>query len=125
MAIYAAIMFIIAVLCPKDRWTHRTCEMFNVVFSIQSRNVRASQRIAASKAYQVQSTEVIGFAKGVLIRTFIGHWKEFGGINLSAFLFESVLSKESLHTYMASKAVQMKSRIQSANKLPTERFAAL
>lgn len=32
MTVYLAIVFIIAILCPKNSRTHRTCEMIYVVF---------------------------------------------------------------------------------------------
>ena len=44
MAIDFIFMLIVAVLRSKNRGTNRACEMFNVIFSIQGRNVRTTKR---------------------------------------------------------------------------------
>lgn len=43
VTVYFTLMLIIAVLCPKNRWTYRTSEMFDVIFPFQSRYIRTTQ----------------------------------------------------------------------------------
>lgn len=61
--------------------------MFDVILSIKSGDVRSTERILARETDQAQTLEVVSFAEGVLVGTFIGHREELGGNNFVAFLY--------------------------------------
>ena len=86
VAINVPLMFVIAVRGAKDGRAHRTSEVLNVVFPVESGNVRASQCLPASIAQQIESSEVICFAKWVLARRLFGNWEELRGYDLAALL---------------------------------------
>lgn len=60
--------------------------MLDVVFPVQSRDVRASQSLSTVKAQQVESLEIVGLAERVLTGRLVGHGKELGGDDFTAIL---------------------------------------
>lgn len=67
MAIDVPLVLIVRVLRAEQRRTSRTCEMVHVEFLIASSDVAASESRITLRTYEVQSTEVVSFAKGVLL----------------------------------------------------------
>lgn len=53
MAIHLAFMLIVGVLSTKHCRTHGASEMFNVIFAIQGRDIRAAQGTTAFMTQQV------------------------------------------------------------------------
>lgn len=53
MTIHVTVVFIVRVVLSKDRRTYRASKVFNVIFAIQSGNVRATQCSAAFRADKV------------------------------------------------------------------------
>lgn len=86
MAVYVAFVFVVTVLGAEDSRTHGAGKMLDVVFAIQGGNVRAAQSASAGMAEQVQSAEIIRFAKGVLIRGLLGDREEFRSDDFTAVL---------------------------------------
>ena len=62
VAINLPLMFVIAVLRSKDRRTNRTGEMFDVVFTFEGSNVRATKSAAAIETKQVESPKIVDLA---------------------------------------------------------------
>lgn len=60
--------------------------MLDVVFAIQSGDVRATERALAGVAKKVESAEVVCLAQRVLIWWLIRNREELGGYNLVAVL---------------------------------------
>ena len=123
-------MLIVAVLRAEDGWTYRAREVLDVVFAIECGNVRASKGASACKTKKIESSEIVGFAKRILVRWLIGYWKELGGNNLVAILQE-VLAKTTRasiryqNTHMTRKALQMVGIAQCSHELPRQMPLAL
>ncbi len=86
MAKDTAFMLVVAVGSSEDGGTYRASEMFNVVFAVQSGDVRAPKSLSAVEAEEVKSTEIIDLAQRVLAWWLFGDRKEFGGDYLAAVL---------------------------------------
>jgi hypothetical protein len=86
VAIDAAVMFVVAVLCPKDGGTDGAGKVLDMVFPIECGYVRTAQSISACETDEIQSFEIVLFAQGVLVWAFVGDGKELGSYNLTALL---------------------------------------
>jgi hypothetical protein len=86
VAVYVSFMFVVAVLSTKDGRTYRAGEMFDVVFTIERGNVGSTKSTSTCMAEQVQSAEIIRFAKRVLVGRLFWDGKEFGSDNFAAVL---------------------------------------
>lgn len=60
--------------------------MLDVVFAVQRSDVRATECTATGVTKQIEASEIIGLAEGILIGRMVGYGKEFGGDDLSAVL---------------------------------------
>ncbi len=60
VAVYVTVVLIIAVLRAEYRLTERAGEVINMVFAIESCDIRSSQSTSALVAEQIKSSEVIG-----------------------------------------------------------------
>jgi hypothetical protein len=90
MAIDATLVLVVRVLGAKYCWAYAAGEVLDVVFPIQRCDVRASQCASASKAEQVEPSEVVCLTQRVLIGRLIGYWEEFGCHDFVAVLQMSV-----------------------------------
>lgn len=80
-------VLIIRVLGTKDGRTDGAGEMFDVVLAIQSGDVRATQGAAACVTKEIQASEIISLAQGVLSTSVFGvDREEFGCHDLAAVL---------------------------------------
>lgn len=87
VTVYLSVVFVIAVLRTKNRGTHRTCEMINVVLSIQSRNIGTSKRSTAFVTQQVEASKIISLAERILPASiFFVCREELGRYNLTTVL---------------------------------------
>ena len=87
MAVDFIVMFIVAVLRPKDSGTNRACEMLNVIFSIQGRNIRTTKRSLTLVTQKVEATEVISLTQRILTASIIlVNGKEFRSHDLTTVL---------------------------------------
>ena len=87
MTVNLALMFIVTILGPKNGWTDRTSEMFNVIFPFQCSDVRTPKSTPAIEAKQIQTTEIVGFAQGKLAATISSvQGEEFRSDDLSTIL---------------------------------------
>lgn len=135
MAVDLALMLVVGVLCTKHRRTHRAGEMFNVVFTVQGRNIRATQGTAALVTQQIQTSEIVDLAKGVLpTAVFPVDGKELGRDNLTTVLHPQPSQRQNrshdllllfFATYLTPKTLQVKSCTQSSHELTDEGFTAL
>lgn len=66
MAINLSIVLIVAVLGAKDSGTKRACEMVNVIFAFQGRDVGSPEGTTTLIAEQAESSKIICLAEGVL-----------------------------------------------------------
>lgn len=66
VAIDLPIVLVVAVLGAKDSRTKRACEVVNVVFSFQRRDVGSSESATTLVAEQAESSKVICLAERVL-----------------------------------------------------------
>lgn len=85
--------------------------MLNVVLSVQSCDVGATESSPAVETKQVESPKIVSLAQGVLSRAFlIVDGKEFGGDDLTAILSNGQLVQwlRSNNTHAAHEALQMK-----------------
>lgn len=88
MAVDLALMLVIGVLCTKNRWTHGAGEMFDMVFTVQGRNIGATQGTTALVTEQIQTSEIVDLAKGVLpTAVFRIDREKLGRDNLAAVLY--------------------------------------
>lgn len=87
VAINLSIVLVIAILGAKDGSTKRACEVVNVIFPFQGRNVGSPEGATTLIAEQAESSKVVGLAKGVLaVAIFIVGREELGRHNLTAIL---------------------------------------
>jgi len=86
VAVDVAFVLVIAVLGAKDGRTYGAGKVFYMVFAIQGGDVRAPQGASAGVAQEIESTEIVGFAEGVLIRRLVGDREELGSNNFAAVL---------------------------------------
>ena len=66
MTVDLAIVFVVTVLSPEHRWTERTSKVVYVILALQSGDVGPSQSSPTLMTEEAESSEVVGFAKGVL-----------------------------------------------------------
>lgn len=94
------IMFIVAILGPKDRWTRGAGKMLYMVFSIQGGNIRSTESTSALVAEKIQPSEVINLTQWIFRTTIsVLDRKEFRCYNFSAVLM-SALAFHSLLFYI-------------------------
>jgi len=86
VAVYVSLVFVVAVLSAKYGWAYRAGEMFDVVFAVERGDVGSAESASTCMAEQVQSAEVIRFAKRVLIRRLFWDGEEFRCDNFTAVL---------------------------------------
>lgn len=87
VAVDVGIMLVIAVLGAENSIAHGTRKVIDVVFSIQSSNVGASQGASTLVAEKAESSKIVGFAKRILALTItVVRREEFGGYYLSTIL---------------------------------------
>lgn len=87
VAIDLSIMLVVAVLGAKDSRTERACEMVNVIFTFQCRDIGSPESAATLIAEQAESSKVVGLAKGVLaVAVFVVGREELGRHDLTAVL---------------------------------------
>ena len=60
MTVDASFVFVIAILSAENSGTDGAGEVFNVVFSIEGSNVRATKCSATVVAQEIQSSKIIG-----------------------------------------------------------------
>lgn len=134
MAVDLALMLVVGILCTKHRRTHRAGEMFNMVFTVQGRNIRATQGTTALVTEQIQTSEIVDLAKGVLpTAVFPVDGKELGRDNLTTVLHPQPSQRQNrlydlllfFVTYLTPKTLQVKCCTQSSHELTDEGFTAL
>ena len=137
MAVDLALMLVVGVLCTKHRRTHRAGKMLDMIFTVQGRNIRASQGTTALVTEQIQTSEIVDLAKGVLpTAVFPVDGKEFGRDNLTTVLHSQPSQRQNRShrllpflfffvTYLTPKALQVKCCTQSSHELTDEGFTAL
>lgn len=86
MTVHATLVLVIAVRGAKDGGTYGTREMFNVVFTVQCRNVRPPECLAAVITQEVKAAEIIRLAQGELSWGLFGHGEKFRGNDLVTIL---------------------------------------
>jgi hypothetical protein len=86
VAVYISFMFVVAVLSTKDSRAYRAGKMFDVVFAVECSNVGTAKSTSTCMAEQIQSAEIIRFAKRVLIGRLFWYGKEFRSDNFAAVL---------------------------------------
>lgn len=86
VAVDVTFVLVVRILSAKDGRTDTAGEVLNVIFAVQSGNVRASKRAFARVTEQIEATEVVRFAQRVLVRRLIRDWEELGGYYLVAVL---------------------------------------
>lgn len=85
------LMFIVAILGPKDRWTHGAGKMLYMVFSIQGGNVRSAESTSALVAEKIQPSEVINLTQWIFQTTIsVLDRKEFRCYNFSTVLMSRI-----------------------------------
>ena len=87
VAVYGILMFVVAILGTEDRRTYRACKVLDVELSIQCCDVGSAQGAAAFGAQQVEPSEIICLAEGILVRRLVGDGEEFRGNDLAAILY--------------------------------------
>lgn len=88
VAVYLAIVFVVAVRRAKDCWAHRAGKVVDMIFAVESGDVGSTKSLAALVAEETQTPEVISLAKGVLaVAILIVDGEEFRGDNLSTVLY--------------------------------------
>lgn len=86
VAVYVSLMFVVAVLSTKDGRTYRAGEMLDVVLAIERGNVRSAKGASTCMAEQIQSAEIVRFAKRVLIRRLFRNGEELRSDDFAAVL---------------------------------------
>lgn len=87
MAVDLAFMLVIGVLCTKYSWTHGAGEMFDMVFTLQGRDIRAAQSTTTLVTEQIQTSKIVDLAKGILSTAIFPVDREkLGRDNLAAVL---------------------------------------
>ena len=87
MAVDLALMLVVGILRTKNGRTHGAGEMFDMVFTVQGRNIGATQGTTALVTEQIQTSEIVDLAKGVLpTAVFPVDGKELGRDNLTTVL---------------------------------------
>lgn len=88
VTVHLILMFIVAILGPKDGWTHRTGEMLYMIFSIQGGNVRSTKSTSAFVAKKIQPSEVINLTQWIF-------WTAISGLDrkeLRCYNFSTILT---------------------------------
>lgn len=86
VTVYATLVLVVAVGRAEDGGAYGAGEMLDMVFAVESCNIRASEGLSAFEAEKVEPSEVVGFAQGVLPWGLFGHGEEFGRYNFPAVL---------------------------------------
>lgn len=86
VAVYVSLVFVVAVLSAKDGRAYRAGKMFDVVFAVERSDVGSAEGASTCMTEQIQSAEVIRFAKRVLIRRLFWDGEEFRCDNFTAVL---------------------------------------
>jgi len=112
MAVDMAIVLVVTVLSAEDSGTKGACEVVDVILSVESSDVGASEGAATFVAKQAQPAEVVCLAKRVLsLATLVVDREELGSYNLTAVT--------------TLEAVQMKGPVQGAHELAGQRLSTL
>jgi len=139
MTVDLALMFVIRVLGTKDSRADRTCEVFDMVFAFQCRDVGPTKSTTTFMAQKAEASKVVSFAERVLnTAVFRVDGEEFRGNNFTAILYfqeEFLLAQGRAfqipvlspfpRTYIAFKALQMKRATKRSYKLAGQRLIAL
>lgn len=121
-----AFMFIVGILCTKDRGTDRTSKMLNVILAVESGNIRAAQGPAAFVAEEIEPTEIINLAQRVLSTAIFRVDREkLGCHDLAAVLRRRRVSRghplstcqTAVVTYLALETLQVVCGQQRSHKL--------
>lgn len=128
VAVYISLVLVIAILGAKDGRTYRAGKVFDMVFAIESSDIGSAEGASTCMAEQVQSAEVIRFAKRVLIRRLFWDGEEFGCDDFTAVLntvsnCTGVRVSES--TNVAGEALKMVGAAQSAYELASQMATTL
>lgn len=83
-----AIMFVIGVLGTKDCWAYRTCEVLNVIFVVQRRDIGATKSSSTRLAHKVESPEIVALTEWILLPIGLGDGEKLGRYNLPTVLRE-------------------------------------
>jgi hypothetical protein len=86
VAVYVSLVFVVTVLSTKDGRAYRAGKMFDVVFAVEGGDVGSTEGASTCMAEQVESAEVIRFAKRVLVRRLFWHGEELGRDDFAAVL---------------------------------------
>ncbi len=91
VAVDLAIMLVVAVLRTENCRTDRAGEVFNVILSIDSRDVRPTQRATTLMAEKVKTPKVVSFTQGILVcAVFLVNREEFGSNRLATILYSKL-----------------------------------
>ena len=78
VTVYLPLVLVVTILSTKDSRAHGAGEMFNVVFSLNSCDIRSAERPSTRVAQQVESPKIIGLTQRVLANAvLVIHRKEF------------------------------------------------
>lgn len=78
VAVNLAVVLIVAVAGPESGRTYGTGEVIDMVFAIEGCHIRASECPPTVVAKEIQSSEIVSFAKRILaFAILIIHWEEF------------------------------------------------
>ena len=87
VAVDRSFMFVVGVGGAEDGRADGAGEVFDVVLAVESGDVGAAKGAAASKAEEVEPSEVVGLAEWVLVRRLVRDGEEFRGDDLVAVLY--------------------------------------
>lgn len=88
VAIDLAVMFIVRVLRTKDCRTHGACEVLNVIFVVQRRDIGATKSSSTRLAHKVESPEIVALTQWILLPIGLGDGEKLGRYNLVTVLRE-------------------------------------
>ena len=81
-----ALVLVIAVLGAKNSRADGTGKVFDVVFPIESSNVRTAKCTATLVTEEIKSPEIVGLTQWILVWRLVRNRKEFRGDNFAAVL---------------------------------------
>lgn len=116
VTVHLVLMLVVRILRAKHCRAYGAGKVLNVVFSIQSRDVRATQGATTRVTEELQSSEVVRFTQRILLGfVFSVDREKFRCDNLATILFTTSQSQKGQQacqcTYLAFEAFEMIRRI--------------
>ena len=84
-----AVVLVVRVLGTKDRWADRACEVLNMIFVVECRDVGASKSSSTGLTHKVEAPEIVALTEWILRPIGLCEGEKLGGHNVATVLRKS------------------------------------